>query len=166
MNTKIPGKNLLYFGLFVVVLTIVQAQNWQNNYSAYLEVNCGITSALYRVRSQTSIEGEDRQWLWECRVVVDGGFDDCQWTGYLNSFNQPIYFQCAHDYVLTGVISYYGNGADDRQWQAQCCKSFDHFVQDCRVSGYINTYDSDIDFSVNSPEVFTGFFSAHMNSSE
>ena len=71
MNTKIAGKRLLYFGLFVVVPTIVQAQIWQNNYNAQLTVDCGNTSALYRVRSQTSIEAEDRQWLWECRDVVD-----------------------------------------------------------------------------------------------
>ena len=71
MNTKIAGKHLLYFGLFVVVPTIVEAQIWQNNYNAQLTVDCGNTSALYRVRSQTGIEAEDRQWLWECRDVVD-----------------------------------------------------------------------------------------------
>ena len=167
MNTKIARKGLLlFFELFVVVLDIVQAQSWQNNYDQELTVDCGDTSALYRVRSQHSNGAEDRQWLWECRTVVDTAFDDCQWTGYLNSFDQPIYYQCDHNYVLTGVNSYHDNGAEDRRWKAKCCKSSDHFVQDCRVSGYINSYDSYMDFSVDSPEVFTGFFSAHMNSPE
>ena len=164
MNTKIAGKRLLYFGLFVLVPAIVEAQIWQNYYGGPLHVDCGTTSALYRVRSQHSNNTQDRQWLWECRSVVDTAFDDCEWTAYLNSFNQPIYFQCDHDYVLTGVNSYYNNEAEDRRWKAKCCKSSDHFVQDCRVSRYINSYDSYVDFSVDSPEVFTGFFSALMNS--
>ena len=162
MKTKIAGKRLLYFGVFVVVLAIVQAQIWQNNYGGPLNVQCGFTSALNRVRSQHSDETEDRQWLWECRNV--GSFDDCEWTTYLNLFDQPIYFQCDHDYVLIGVRSYYDNEAKDRRWKAKCCKSSNHFVQHCRVSGYINSYDSFMDFSVDSPDVFTGFFSASMNS--
>ena len=166
MNTKIAGKHLLYFGLFVVVPTIVEAQIWQNNYNAQLTVDCGNTSALYRVRSQTGIEAEDRQWLWECRDVVDTAFNDCKWTDYLNRFDQPIYFQCDHDYVLTGVNSYHYDGAGDRRWKAKCCKSLDHFVQNCRVSGYINSYHSYMDFSVDSQEVFTGLFGAHWNFSE
>ena len=167
MNTKIAGKGLLlFFGLFAVVLDIVQAQSWQNLYVAQLTVNCEDTSAFYRVRSQHSNGARDRQWLWECRGVVDTAFDDCQWTDYLNSLDQPIYFQCDHNYVLTGVNSYYyhDNGAGDRRWKAKCCKSSDHFVQDCRVSGYVNTYDSYMDFSVDSPEVFTGFFNSYMHS--
>ena len=161
MKTKIAGKRLLYFGLFVVV---VQGQIWQNYYNAPLNVECGTTSALYRVISQHSSDTEDRHWLWECRNVIDTAFEDCEWTAYLNSFHQPIYFQCDHDYVLTGVHSYYNNGTEDRRWKAKCCKSSDHYVQDCRVSGYINSYDSYMDFSVDSPEVFTGFFSARMHS--
>ena len=166
MHTMIAAKHLLYFGLFVVAPTIVEAQMWQNNYTSPLNVDCGTTSALYRVISQHSSNAEDRHWLWGCHKVVDTAFEDCEWTVYLNSVHQPIYFQCNHDYVLTGVYSSYNNGASDRQWKAKCCKSSDHFVQDCRLSGYINSYDSYMDFSVDSPEVFTGFFSAHMNSPE
>ena len=167
MNTKIARNFLLLcFGLFVVVLDTVQAQIWQNNYVAELNVNCSDTAAIYSVRSQHSDEDQDRQWLWECRDVVDTVFDDCELTEYLNGFDQPIYFQCDHDYVLTGVYSYYDNGTEDRRWKAKCCKSSDHFVQDCRVSGYINSYDSYMNFSVHSPEVFTGFYSAHMDLQE
>ena len=75
MNAKIAGTGLLLF--FGLVLDIVQAQNWQNNYDAELTVECGDTSALYRVRSRHSNSAEDRQWLWECRVVVDTAFDNC-----------------------------------------------------------------------------------------
>ena len=130
-----------------------------------LNVDCGTTSALYRVRSEHSDDYEDRQWQWECRNVVDTAFKNCKWTDYLNGVDQPIYFQCDHDYVLTGVNSSYNNEASDRRWKAKCCKSSDHFVHDCRVSGYINSYDSYMDFSVDYPEVFTGFFSSYMNSS-
>ena len=153
MKPKIAGKHLLYFGLFVVVLAIVQAQIWQNNYGGQLNVHCGFTSALNKVKSQHSDEIEDRQWLWECRNVVYSSFDDCEWTTYLIN-------QCDHDYVLIGVKSYYDNEAKVRRWKTKCCKSSNHFVQHCRVSGYINSYDSYMDFSVDSPEVFTGFFSA------
>ena len=166
MNTKIAGKRLLFFRLLVVVPAIVQAQSWQNDYQADLNVDCGNASALYRVKSQHSNDYEDRQWLWECRNVVDTAFENCKWTDLLNGVDQPIYFQCDHDYVITGVYSSYNNGPKDRQWKAKCCKSLDHFVQDCRVSGQINSYDSDMDFSVDYPEVFTGFYSAHLDSTE
>ena len=159
MNTKIAAKLLLFFGLFVV------AQSWQNAYDGDLNVDCGGTSALYRVRSEHSNGAEDRQWQWECRNVYTA-FDHCYWTGYLNNFDQPIYYKCNHDYVLAGVHSYHDNGPEDRQWKARCCKSSDHFVQDCRITGHINSYDSYMDFMVLSPEVFTGFFCAHDNGHE
>ena len=165
MNTKIAGKVLLFFGLFVVTI----AQNWQNDYHENLNVECGDTSALYGVRSQHSNDEEDRQWLWECRKVVDTPFNECtEWSGYLNELDLPLYFKCNQDYVLTGVQSYYSSVHLDRKWKAKCCKSSDHFTQDCQISDHINDdgYDSDIDFFANPLEVFTGLFSAHKDEHE
>ena len=165
MNTTIARKFLLFFGLFVVAI----AQIWQNDYGAELNVDCGKTSALYRVMSEHSNDNEDRQWRWECLKVVDTPFDQCaESSDYLNEFDLPLYFKCDQDYVLTGVHSYYDSVYKDRRWKAKCCKSSDHFVQDCRISGYINEdgYDSYIDYFVDLPEVFTGFFSAHKDEHE
>ena len=50
MNTKVAGKRLLFVGLLIVVPAIVQAQSWQNDYHADLNVDCGNASALYKVR--------------------------------------------------------------------------------------------------------------------
>ena len=118
----------------------------------------------------SSLQGKKPNWHRGWRSPVAVGVSRCgwycKWTDYLNRFDQRIYFQCDHDYVLTGVNSYHYDGACDRRWKAKCCKSLSHFVQKCRVSGYINSYHSYMDFSVDSLEVFTGLFSAHWNFSE
>ncbi len=147
----------------VVLLSVfIQGSlQWQNSYDGPLDVQCAENSGFNRVASQHANSVEDRLWQWDCTVVSEVDFNECYWTGYVNSFDQPIYTQCETDYIMSGVSSYHDNAVEDRRWDIRCCKAPNHFTRNCKISEYANTYDGAMDYSVSEPRVFTGMFSAH-----
>ena len=156
-------KIFVLLGIFLIVPASLE---WQNNWDAVLDVSCADKQGFYRVRSQHSNYYEDRLWQWDCKSALKNSFDDCYWTQFLNSWDDPIYTSCEPHYILAGVYSYHVNWAEDRRWKIRCCMADNYFTRNCEVSAYVNEYDAYMDFSVSSPRVFTGIFSAHKNSKE
>ena len=153
---------------FLLVLLARDSFQWQNSYDNWLDAQCTGGQGFYRVRSEFSTGAKDRRFQWDCHDinVADQGWDECYWTGYLNWFDQPAYFQCDPDYVLAGVQSYHANWAEDRRWKARCCKEANYFTRNCEVSGLINGWEGAMDYSVSAPRVFTGMHHAHRNDPE
>ena len=155
---------LLLLGILFLVPSTFE---WQNGWDGSLNVQCSDKQGFYRVRSQHSNYYEDRLWQWDCHTVAEKSFSgECYWTGWLNGWDQPVYAQCEPNYILAGVNSYHVNWAEDRRWKIRCCQAENHFTRNCEVSNYLNWYDGWMDYSVSAPKVFTGIFSAHMNSPE
>ena len=58
---------------------------YQNDWDGPLHVMCNKYhgEALYKVQSTHSNRKEDRQWLWQCKRIVNGPMSKCYWTGYM-----------------------------------------------------------------------------------
>ena len=139
-------------------------RRWQNGYDEALDVDCPDRQAFYRVRSEHHDGAEDRIWQWDCKEVTEIS-RSCYTTGYINSFDELILFQCDTDYVMAGVHSYHDNGAEDRRWKFTCCRAEGYYTKNCQLSDYLNDWDAAIDYSVGSTSsrVFVGAFSEHSN---
>ena len=118
------------------------------------------------MKSQHSDGTEDRQWEWTCRNVATKRFDKEHWTDYVNSFDEPIFFNCPKNHILCGVESYHSNDAEDRRWKFRCCHSPGHFTKNCYLTEYVNEWDGMMDHSVGKNEVITGVYSYHSNDKE
>ena len=151
----------------MVHVHLPRTARWQNEMDHPLLVSCGRKQALQRVRSYHSNDHEDRRWQWDCRAVAKLDWSYCYWTGYQNTWDQPFVFECPHNRVLTGVNSYHHNKHEDRRWRFRCCEAPRHFKENCDWTGYINNWDTNIDFNlIGTQRVFVGAFSYHHNTHE
>ena len=140
---------------------------FQNNYDGVLHVNCNPRDGMYRVASVHSNHHEDRIWSWECRRVIRShDTPRCGQTGYVNQYDDPMFFTCGANQYIAGVYSEHDNYREDRRWKFTCCSAPNHYTRSCRLTGFVNDYDSPIHFIAGPDEVMTGVFSIHDNHRE
>jgi len=87
------------------------------------------------------------------------------WSGWLNNWDQYFAYTCPNNYVVTGMISYHHNGAEDRRFRIQC-GHFRHLnVRKHGWPGWQTHWDSTFHIGCGSnPAV--GFSSYHDNRKE
>ena len=81
---------------------------------------------------------------------------------------------CKANYYICGTSSYHDNGPEDRRWSFKCCRSPNHYTQNCEMSGldvydsveYVNGLDQFINYTVGDNKVMTGAYSFHDNGAE
>ena len=80
-------------------------------------------SALIRGYSTHSNSKEDRQWQWRCGHLdlEKYALDNCAYTGYLNTWDDPVNFYCPDNGVIRSIWSKHDNGKEDRLWRFECC---------------------------------------------
>ena len=152
--------------LYIALTEEIALVQWQNTWDGVLRVQCGNRAGFKRVRSQHDNGKEDRLWQWDCANIAQSDFDDCFWTGYVNSYDQPFFFQCRANYILNGVESNHHNGHEDRQWKFRCCKAANHFTKNCYLTHLINDWDAVMDYSASNTYIFAGAYSYHDNGRE
>ena len=109
---------------------------------------------------------EDRAWSWDCRRVLKHGYPKCRQTGYVNSFDKPMFFMCGRNQYIYGVESYHNNKHEDRRWKFTCCSASGHKTKSCRHTGFVNEFDRPLLFQARHKEVITGVYSYHNNRKE
>lgn len=140
---------------------------YQNSYDGPLSVSCYGIQGMYKVTSVHSNYHEDRIWMWECRNVVNSGsLDSCSKTDYVNEFDLPMNFLCPANKYIAGVESHHDNGVEDRRWKFTCCGISGKITTSCRQTGYVNNFDTPINFEASNGEVITGVYSYHDNGAE
>ena len=140
----------------------------QNQYDAILDKQCHTGYGMYKVSSNHHNYYEDRIWRFECRKVADKlrGQPSCSTTDYVNNFDEEMSFSCGSNKYIQGVYSYHNNHYEDRRWKFTCCSIPDHPSSSCRLTSFLNEFDTDIDFEAGRDELITGIFSVHSNHAE
>jgi hypothetical protein len=85
------------------------------------------------------------------------------WTGWVNSWDQPVNWVAPSGYVMTGVHSKHDNGKEDRLWDFQQSKMLDSTSP--VMTGFVNNWDQEFTHSDDN-KVFVGMYSEHHNSYE
>jgi len=71
------------------------------------------------------------------------------------------------DGVITGFQSWHDNGKEDRRWKVKWCKTSSGIKKEgCYLTGYINGWDSTMDYTVPLGRAVVGMYSHHDNKRE
>ncbi|XP_074629435.1 dermatopontin-like [Acropora palmata] len=138
---------------------------WINSWQQDFNVRC-ITSYSIRVwQSQHRNCKEDRIHYFQCK---NGPFAyqhrHCSSSHYVNDFDGPLAFKCAHNGVIAGVGSTYSIGARDRRFSFRCCHKHGYVAHTCKHTAIINKWDQPMRYVVPSGYYLVGAFSVHQNS--
>ena len=140
---------------------------WQNYWDRHHFGSCDDGGYIRRIKSIHDNSKEDRRWEIFCGKSSNLAADQhCYWTGFLNSYDDMLAFNCPGNRVITGMQSQHNNGAEDRQFKFRCCAVSGRKPSNCEVTHYANGWDAAMDFTIPSNKVLTGAFSLHSNSKE
>lgn len=154
---------ILCAGLSVTSALLVTAVN---DYHDPMEFSCKDNNTLRHISSHHANNREDRVWSMGCYHGISQVYN-CQWTDYVNLYDQPFDFECPGEGFINGLRSIHDNGPKDRRWAFQCCKLKDHVRHDCRDTGFLNKYDGDLNYTTTqNNQLFHGWISVHDNGHE
>lgn len=136
-----------------------------NRYDQYHFIQCPPGEGLNRLRSAHHNTHEDRYFDYDCTTVTSKPVS-CSWTGYVNTFDEPISFMCPTNQYLAGVASYHDNTPEDRRFKFQCCSASNMKSHECFLTGYVNNYDQYINYQAPPNWIFAGTASVHHNTHE
>jgi len=121
----------------------------------------GKYGSISRMESYHSNYREDRRFNFECRNDINK-MGSCQWSGYVNDWDQTLVYYCPNNGYVAAVYSYHSNHHEDRRWDFLCCEIPDG-VQDCSWSGWINDFDGYMDYVLGANRIIHGVYSVHNN---
>ncbi len=137
---------------------------WSNWFRGTLYHYCGNRAGINWIRSGFSGHYTDRIWHISCKTVTNRNFNHCYWTGYQNSYDQPLFAQCGADYIMAGIYGVYCNSYHDRKFQLYCCRAPYKYTRHCYLSGYVNGWRGGMSYHAGAgSRVFTGAYSYHDN---
>ncbi|XP_021379237.1 uncharacterized protein LOC110466804 [Mizuhopecten yessoensis] len=137
-----------------------------NDYDAPMDFSCTGNTTLRSLSSTNNNHYEDRVWSMGCYPAV-ATVQNCQWTGYVNEFDQPFDYECPGDGFINGVRSIHSNHNEDRRWAFQCCEMQGRIRHNCHDTGFVNTYDGGLSYSTaHNYQNFHGWISIHDNHPE
>ncbi|XP_028409558.1 hemagglutinin/amebocyte aggregation factor-like [Dendronephthya gigantea] len=134
--------------------------NAGTNFDAAWSSDCPSGQSIRHISSVHSNWHEDRSWTWKCKhdsIITSS----CRWSGYVNSFDKDLLYQCATG-VITGVKSYHSNWYEDRKFNFKCCKT-KSYTRACYWTGYVNSWDGYLSYTVPSYYYLVGVQSYHSN---
>jgi len=152
--------------LFVVCAVIASARGgWQNGWDEDHKLVCKHDHEASRIISEHDNWNEDRKWEWSCRKTpLLSGFIACKWHNNVNSLDETLNFKCPNHGVITGTKSYHNDFWQDRVFSYECCRGTPTNAKscttvDCSTSGYINSWDARMDYSVPAHKHLVGMYS-------
>ncbi|XP_016299501.1 hemagglutinin/amebocyte aggregation factor-like [Sinocyclocheilus anshuiensis] len=91
-----------------------------NNFDQTFTFECKPQYALAGMSSHHDNYYEDRMWRFYCceSKCISG---NCQWTSYVNYFDEYIYWTVPPHSFLVGADSYHQNFQEDRRWKYKYC---------------------------------------------
>jgi len=85
------------------------------------------------------------------------------WTGWVNSWDQPVDWCAGNGQVMTGIHSKHDNGKEDRLWDFQSSVMLSSTTP--VLSDFVNDWDQEFTYEDDS-KVFVGMYSVHDNRKE
>ncbi|BFZ22664.1 hypothetical protein BsWGS_25703 [Bradybaena similaris] len=154
--------------LFVLALLYTQASagEWVNNYDEDAVIDCQGQQYLSYIGSVHRDSFEDRIWKFRCRPPP-GEVYDCDWTSYLNDFDNVLNFTCPGNFLINGMMSYNDNYYRDRRFLVKCCRIYPRSTTNCRFTArFVNDWDKEMNFTVPDGKCIKGVYSIHDNGKE
>ena len=130
---------------------------------------CRPGQAIHTLHSEFSEKHEDRKWRLGC---LNKGYhyeSTNNWFGksYQNSFDRDFEWNGQpYSQFMVGMKSSHRDSKEDRQYQVFYTTTTSHTLTDCTDWQQVNSYQKDLDYSLENFEVITGLYSRHDNDEE
>ncbi|XP_055892566.1 hemagglutinin/amebocyte aggregation factor-like [Biomphalaria glabrata] len=158
---------LRIFCLCLVLWSSAQCQQWMTQYDQHFQFFCPPGQTIKALDSIHDNHHEDRVWNFTCIVPPHGAtLSKCEWSGYINDFDQPVDYNCPNDGIICGIESVHDNHHEDRKWSYYCCFPEGFVTHACEDTPYENTYDHVLNYRVPDDFVLRGVQSVHDNRHE
>ncbi|XP_063060220.1 hemagglutinin/amebocyte aggregation factor-like [Engraulis encrasicolus] len=95
--------------------------DWVNDFDEELDFKCLSNYVMTGMHSYHENYHEDRRWKFTCCTESNFCTGDCNWSGYVNDFDQFMSWAVPGDQYLAGAQSYHDDHHEDRQWQYLTC---------------------------------------------
>ncbi|XP_019646361.1 PREDICTED: hemagglutinin/amebocyte aggregation factor-like [Branchiostoma belcheri] len=140
-----------------------------NTWDATFTFECPWNKAISRIKSVHCNTAEDRVWRFECQDASGiSHLTQHYWTGWINDFDGGMGQNCPFNSVVTGFKSEHSNQHEDRRWKMKCSKKTGMVLHSCYTTGYVNSWDHAMDFTVpvHVSYYVTGMHGYHSNGAE
>jgi len=140
-----------------------------NQQDEKMDFKCPPNHAISGFKSRHIKSSADREWQFSCCALKGTFYYDYEvrLTEDINSYDGPMDFKCSSTEVLVGLKSRHNNHWEDRVWNARCAtlllEGQVQLVGEPSLTGYVNSYDGKLDYTVESGFVMTGLKSKHHN---
>ncbi|GFR61598.1 hemagglutinin/amebocyte aggregation factor [Elysia marginata] len=153
--------------LALVVAFAAGVNSFVNNWDQPLLYACHGGQVLRSVYSIHNNGAEDRRWRFSCGAAPSSASpNNCFWTDYVNTWDEPVSFMCPANNVIAGIQSYHNNGAEDRRTKFKCCSQSGYKTYSCSLTSYLQEFDRPLDYTVPNDKVLAGWASVHSNGAE
>ncbi|CAH2276564.1 hemagglutinin amebocyte aggregation factor-like [Pelobates cultripes] len=138
---------------------------WINEFDQNLNFQCVNDESISMITSVHENKHEDRRWAFRCKKTFSNS-GNCNWSGYINNFDEEFEFTCPFGSVLNGMSSYHDNKKEDRRWNFLCCLGEVQVVKKCKWSDYVNEFDEYLSWEAPTNHYLVGASSYHNNKRE
>ncbi|XP_067663438.1 uncharacterized protein [Haliotis asinina] len=146
---------------FLLMSVVCVVTSYVNDFDRPVLFQCPPGKSIASWESYHNNHHEDRRHRFTCQTTPELG--ECQWSGYVNDFDQPVSYQCPNNGVISGVNSFHNNHHEDRRFKFYCCSVRDRHLVRCSRTDYLNWWDRKLNFRVPAAHFLTGVYSIHHN---
>ncbi|ROI15312.1 Hemagglutinin/amebocyte aggregation factor [Anabarilius grahami] len=137
--------------------------HYVNNFDQEFTFQCPTNYVIAGMHSFHNNYYEDRRWQFYCCRSKCEVSSNCQWSSYVNEFDETFYWYVPYHHVLVGAGSYHHNYYE--LWEFGCKDTFDS-GSDCFLSPYANDFDQPLNFVCPPHNFMAGMSSNHNNKHE
>uniref|UniRef100_A0A4W5R8A6 Uncharacterized protein n=1 Tax=Hucho hucho TaxID=62062 RepID=A0A4W5R8A6_9TELE len=95
--------------------------SYVNAFDKPFSYQCPSHQVITGMHSYHENKYEDRRWKFTCCGASNFCTDTCQWTNYVNWFDEAFTFNVPPNSYLNAAESYHENKYEDRRWKFQHC---------------------------------------------
>ncbi|KAK0046062.1 dermatopontin [Biomphalaria pfeifferi] len=151
---------ILYIAFVTLAIASGTLAGYINAFDQPFAFNCPAKKIISYISSVHDNYYEDRRWEIHCRT--SGSTSGCVNSGdYVNNFDNPVFFLCPGNKVLTGIESYHHDYYEDRRFKFQCCDVTERIPSNCYTTANMNEWDGKLTMLVPDDQAIVGVFSHH-----
>ncbi|XP_051976572.1 hemagglutinin/amebocyte aggregation factor-like [Xyrauchen texanus] len=94
---------------------------YANDFDQEFTFVCPPDHVIAGMSSYHDSKHEDRRWQFSCCRGNGHCNSNCQWSSYVNYFDEAFEWTAPHMHVLVGAESYHDNSREDRRWNYMYC---------------------------------------------
>ncbi|XP_062521567.1 hemagglutinin/amebocyte aggregation factor-like [Corticium candelabrum] len=180
MTNMSPPKTPTTFWLVVIVAVVtgiqgakgasvsssVRSTGYVNYWDAPLAWDAPIGYAVVGTFSYHDNGREDRRWGFRYAKINKRAYYDGLQKLHVTNYDNYMWRECYHGYMMTSFTSWHSNYREDRQWVFRCARVPRSSLSDCHWTKEVNDYDRRLDYRTPADYVLAGVRSYHHNGKE